>query len=410
MRERHHRRHAGGAGLGRRRLSACGGRWWPPGSGGACSRAAFCTRASIHLGSNMLALFFIGARSSRRSGRCGWGSSTSSRSRWPRSASSSRDPHALSIGASARSSGSMGAFVIIARARVASASWTAVSDPDPSQPGDHVHYPGNLRGGLLGGLMAGRRSRASWSSSISAGTPARDPAPFVASAGRHVRGAAHRRRRARALEVPERGLTADAFRMLAGPVIRRAEERGSRFLAIAEPVLDRPGAEALFAAEGRAHRNPTHVVPPSGCVTAPTFSSDAGEPAGSAGARSWPPSPAPACTTSPPSSCAGTAARTSASAASCEPTAARSPRRSRAPPTVRGERAAEALRALRPRADGRGHALRHDARRPRAGARLRRERGGAALPRPARALRRARAPACATRRAAPWHASASASP
>ena len=62
------------------------------------------------------------------------------------------------------------------------------------------------------------------------------------------------------------------------------EERGSRFLAIAAPIEDRPGAEALFAREARAHRNPTHVVPAFRLRDGTSFSSDAGEPAGSAGA------------------------------------------------------------------------------------------------------------------------------
>ncbi|HET6173526.1 MAG TPA: YigZ family protein [Gaiellales bacterium] len=61
------------------------------------------------------------------------------------------------------------------------------------------------------------------------------------------------------------------------------EERGSRFLAIAESVDDRPGAEAFFARESRAHRNPTHVVPAFRLRDGTSFSSDAGEPAGSAG-------------------------------------------------------------------------------------------------------------------------------
>jgi putative IMPACT (imprinted ancient) family translation regulator len=76
----------------------------------------------------------------------------------------------------------------------------------------------------------------------------------------------------------------DAFSTLAGRVSGGLEERGSRFLAIAEPVLDRTGAEAFFAREARAHRNPTHVVPAFRLRDGTEFSSDAGEPAGSAGA------------------------------------------------------------------------------------------------------------------------------
>ena len=76
----------------------------------------------------------------------------------------------------------------------------------------------------------------------------------------------------------------DAFRTLAGRVTAELEERGSRFLAIAEPVLDRPGAEAFVARETRAQRNPTHVVPAFRLRDGTEFSSDAGEPAGSAGA------------------------------------------------------------------------------------------------------------------------------
>ena len=49
-------------------------------------------------------------------------------------------------------------------------------------------------------------------------------------------------------------------------------------------MLDRPGAEAFIAREGRAHRNPTHVVPAFRLHDGTEFSSDAGEPAGSAGA------------------------------------------------------------------------------------------------------------------------------
>jgi putative IMPACT (imprinted ancient) family translation regulator len=50
------------------------------------------------------------------------------------------------------------------------------------------------------------------------------------------------------------------------------------------PVGDRAAAEAFFAAEARAHRNPTHVVPAFRLRDGVSFSSDAGEPAGGAGA------------------------------------------------------------------------------------------------------------------------------
>jgi putative IMPACT (imprinted ancient) family translation regulator len=76
----------------------------------------------------------------------------------------------------------------------------------------------------------------------------------------------------------------DSFATLAGRVTAELEERGSRFLAIAEPVLDRAGAEAFIARETRAQRNPTHVVPAFRLRDGTEFSSDAGEPAGSAGA------------------------------------------------------------------------------------------------------------------------------
>jgi putative IMPACT (imprinted ancient) family translation regulator len=76
----------------------------------------------------------------------------------------------------------------------------------------------------------------------------------------------------------------DAFATLAGRVTAELEERGSRFLAIAEPVADRAGAEAFLAREARAHRNPTHVVPAFRLRDGTSFSSDAGEPPGSAGA------------------------------------------------------------------------------------------------------------------------------
>jgi putative IMPACT (imprinted ancient) family translation regulator len=67
-------------------------------------------------------------------------------------------------------------------------------------------------------------------------------------------------------------------------VTAELEERGSRFLAIAEAVDGRVRAEEFVVAEARAHRNPTHVVPAFRLHDGTSFSSDAGEPAGSAGA------------------------------------------------------------------------------------------------------------------------------
>lgn len=49
-------------------------------------------------------------------------------------------------------------------------------------------------------------------------------------------------------------------------------------------MLDRAGAEAFIARESHAHRNPTHIVPVFRLRDGTDFSSDAGEPAGSAGA------------------------------------------------------------------------------------------------------------------------------
>ena len=49
-------------------------------------------------------------------------------------------------------------------------------------------------------------------------------------------------------------------------------------------MLERAGAQAFIAREARAHRNPTHIVPAFRLHDGTAFSSDAGEPAGSAGA------------------------------------------------------------------------------------------------------------------------------
>src|SRR5690242_3881932 len=79
-------------------------------------------------------------------------------------------------------------------------------------------------------------------------------------------------------------VTEVAFQTLAGPVEAELRDRGSRFLARAVPVGDRAEAEAFTAAEAQAHRDATHVVPAFRLHDGTAFSSDAGEPAGSAGA------------------------------------------------------------------------------------------------------------------------------
>ena len=76
----------------------------------------------------------------------------------------------------------------------------------------------------------------------------------------------------------------DAFRTLATEASAELEAKGSRFLAIAVPVTDRAAAERFVGLQGRAHRNPTHVVPAWRLHHGTAYSSDAGEPAGSAGA------------------------------------------------------------------------------------------------------------------------------
>jgi putative IMPACT (imprinted ancient) family translation regulator len=75
-----------------------------------------------------------------------------------------------------------------------------------------------------------------------------------------------------------------SFRTLAGPVEAELRDRGSRFLARAAPVADRADAEAFIAAESEAHRDASHVVPAFVLHDGTAYSSDAGEPAGSAGA------------------------------------------------------------------------------------------------------------------------------
>ena len=194
------------------------------------------------------------------------------------------EPDALSIGASGAIFGLMGAYLVLARARGISVMQSGIGPVILLNLAITFTIPGISKGAHIGGLIGG--AALGWVMIELAKRPQlnRNPGPGGGDLGGRVRGAAGRRVRARALQVPA-GLTGvDAFSTLAGRVSGELEERGSRFLAIAEPVLDRAGAEAFFAREARAHRNPTHVVPAFRLRDGTEFSSDAGEPAGSAGA------------------------------------------------------------------------------------------------------------------------------
>ena len=166
----------------------------------------------------------------------------------------------------------------------------------------------------------------------------------------------------------------DAFRTLAGPVEAEIREKGSRFLARAVPVTGRAAAEAYCAEQARAYRDATHVVPAFRLHDGTEYASDAGEPASSAGPPMLQALRGAGCTTSPPWWCAGTAARTSASAGWCAPTRARWRWRW---PTRRCATATPAVRldgAPRPRAHVGRAAHRRGVRRPRPRALVRRRR------------------------------------
>ena len=73
------------------------------------------------------------------------------------------------------------------------------------------------------------------------------------------------------------------FVTLVGRVEAVLEERRSRFLAIAIPSPDRAAAERFQREQSLAHKNPSHVVPAFVLRDGTSYSSDAGEPAGSSG-------------------------------------------------------------------------------------------------------------------------------
>ena len=75
----------------------------------------------------------------------------------------------------------------------------------------------------------------------------------------------------------------DVFETLAGRVEAELVARGSRFLALVTSVRSREEAEGFHAAQTRAFRDATHVVPAFALRDGTAWSSDAGEPSGSAG-------------------------------------------------------------------------------------------------------------------------------
>jgi putative IMPACT (imprinted ancient) family translation regulator len=81
-----------------------------------------------------------------------------------------------------------------------------------------------------------------------------------------------------------RGRPARSFRTLGAPVEAELRERGSRFRARAVPVVDRAAADAFLRDQATMFRTATHVVPALRLHDGTAWSSDAGEPAGSAGA------------------------------------------------------------------------------------------------------------------------------
>ena len=375
------------------------GEWW------RLVTSGFLHASVIHIGSNMLALFFIG-----RALEPALGSLRLGLIYFVSLAAGSLgvivlEPDSLSIGASGAIFGLMGAFVMFARVARHQRHAERHRAGDPAQPGDHVHDPGHLDRRRISAAspaarrIAGPHGRARQAPPRRA-SPRRSPrsalAAFVGAARR-----SRSRSRARSTRAWADALWTRSRRSPAAsrPSSRSADRASWRSPS---PCSIAPAAEAFFAARGaRAPQSRRTSCPPSACATARRSRATPASRRAARARRSWPRSAAPACTTSPPSSCAGTAAPTSASAASCAPTAARSPEPLEGAPTVRCERAAEVRRALRPRPDRRRHALRDDPRRARARPRLRRERRRAAL-----SACRSRAatpsqPACATRRAAP---------
>jgi uncharacterized YigZ family protein len=80
-------------------------------------------------------------------------------------------------------------------------------------------------------------------------------------------------------------VTAPAYRVPAGKAAAELREKGSRFLALLEPVADEAAAKARIATHAAAHRDASHCCwayrvgwPPR------ERSNDAGEPGGTAGA------------------------------------------------------------------------------------------------------------------------------
>ena len=253
----------------------------------------------------------------------------------------------------------MGAFVVIARDRGISIMQSGIGPVILLNLVITFTIPGIAIGAHSAASSAARRSRFVMVELDKRRIGRGNPAPFAALAASAfvvADGRLGRCSRAPSTRALADGL--DAFRTLAGRVTAELEERGSRFLAIAEPVLDRAGPRRCSPAR-RAHIAIRRTsCPPSGCATARrSRATPASRPAAPA-PRSWQRSRGRTCTTSRRSSCAGTAARTWASAASCAPTAARSREALEGAPVVRCERAADVRLRHGHEQTARRHALR----------------------------------------------------
>ena len=197
-------------------------------------------------------------------------------------------PDGLTLGASGRDLRPRGRAARDRARRAASAIMqSGIGPDDPAQPRDHVHDPGHLDRRAhrrpdrrrRDRLRDGRAREAPRAPSTAASTP------LVAHLGSGASWRLLAISVALARSKYPSGLTRWT-RSARSPAVSRPSWRSAARASwrSPSPSLDRPGAEAFIAREAHAHRNPTHVVPAFRLRDGTAFSSDAGEPAGSAGA------------------------------------------------------------------------------------------------------------------------------